>query len=303
MQLATNEAPSHFRSSAVRPGSFTLIVTAIQEAYSRRRLIRYLVRAEIKRQGTDTLLGNLWWLLDPLISMLIYVVVMTFIFQRSTVDFALFLLSAMIPFKAFTGMIEASTKAVVGKESLIKQIQFPKIILPITACAAELMNFAAGGLLLVVMLVLFYSAHATLQVLWIPFLVLVQFTFTLSIGIALSALTVFYRDIGNLIGHVTRLLFYIAPILWSFEDVAGRGAALDRALGKVGFDILKYNPVALLLESYRRVIYGTPTAGGWLPASAPDLMQLFAILGFSILLGLFSIVMFKRVEPAFAKVL
>src|SRR4051812_31684392 len=60
MQLAANDAPTHFRSSAARPGGISLIVTAFREAWSRRRLIRYLVRADIKRLGTDTLIGNLW---------------------------------------------------------------------------------------------------------------------------------------------------------------------------------------------------------------------------------------------------
>lgn len=303
MQLASNDAPSHFRSSAVRPGAFSLVVTAIQETLSRRRLIRYLVRSEIKRQGTDTLLGNVWWLLDPLLSMLIYVLVMTFIFQRSTADFALFLLAAMIPFKALTGTIEGSTKAIVGKESLIKQIQFPKIVLPITIVTAEVVNFAAGAVLLAVLLVAIYPAHLSTELIWVPVIAAVQFVFTLGIAIALSALTVFYRDIGILVGHVSRLLFYIAPILWSFDDVAGRGAQLDRALGRTAFDVLKYNPISLLLESYRRAIYGVPNGSGWGPPVAPDLIMLGYIVAFSLILVVAATVLFKRLEPAFAKVL
>jgi lipopolysaccharide transport system permease protein len=303
MHLATSQAPSHFRSSAVRPGAIALIVTAIQETLSRRRLIRYLVRAEVKRQGTDTVLGNVWWLLDPLISMMIYVVVMTFIFQRSTPDFPLFLLAAMIPFKSLTSMVEGSTKAIVGKDQLIKQIQFPKIVLPIMACGAELLNLAAGGALLAVLLFLIYLPHASVMLLWIPVIVFVQFFFTLGIAIGLSAITVFYRDVGNLIGHVSRLLFYIAPILWSFDDAKGRGADLEKALGHTGFLILKYNPISILLESYRHVIYGIPGPDGWTPPIAPDLMVLGIILAVSIAVLIGATVLFKRLEPAFAKVL
>lgn len=303
MQLATSEAPSHFRSSATRLGSSTLIVTAIKEILSRRRLIRYLVRAEIKRLGTDTLLGNVWWLLDPLISMLIYVVVMTFIFQRATADFPLFLLAAMIPFKWFVGIVQSATGAVTGREALIKQIQFPKIVLPLTSCGAEILNFAAGVALLVIMLVLVYPAHASLQLLWVPLIAGVQFVMSLGMAIGLSAITVFYRDIGNLVGHITRLLFYLAPILWSFDDVAGRGGQLEKALGHTGFAILKYNPLSILLESYRHVIYGVSTKDGWTPAIPPDLVLLGGILVLSSLVCVGAVVLFKRVEPAFAKVL
>ena len=148
MQIA-NEAPTSFRSSAVRPGALELVRTALAEILSRRRLISYLVRAQIKKQGTDTVLGNVWWILDPLLSMLIYVFVMTLIFARKTPDFPLFLLAAMIPFKWFTGTIESSVGAVIGKGALIKQIQFPKIVLPLTICGAEIVNLGFGMVVLV----------------------------------------------------------------------------------------------------------------------------------------------------------
>ena len=110
-----------------------LIRNAITDVWSRRRLIGYMVRADIKKRGVNTVLGNVWWVLDPLITMLIYVLVMTVIFQRSTPDFPLFLLTAMVPFKWFTATIGSSTNAVMGNEGLIKQIMFPKIILPVTS--------------------------------------------------------------------------------------------------------------------------------------------------------------------------
>ena len=69
-------------------------------------------------------------------------------------------------------------------------------------------------------------------------------------------MTVFYRDVGIVIGHLMRLLFWISPILWSFHAAAGRGQALRDAVGETGFALLSYNPVALLLDAYRTVIYG-----------------------------------------------
>jgi hypothetical protein len=79
-----NEAPAAFRSSADRPGPVALIRNAVTDVWSRRRLIGYLVRADVKKRGANTVLGNVWWVLDPLITMLIYVLVMTVIFQRAT---------------------------------------------------------------------------------------------------------------------------------------------------------------------------------------------------------------------------
>jgi ABC-type polysaccharide/polyol phosphate export permease len=293
VQIA-NESPTSFRSSAVRPGALDLVTTAFREILSRRRLISYLVRAQIKKQGTDTVLGNVWWILDPLLSMLVYVLVMTVIFARKTPDFPIFLLSSMIPFKWFTGTVGDSVGAVVAQAQLIKQIQFPKIVLPLTICGAEVVNLGFGMIVLVGVMLIAYPSHLSLMIGWVPIIAIVQFIFTLGISLIVSSITVFYRDIGNLIGHLMRLLFYLAPILWSFDALGGRGGDLEAALGKTGFQILHYNP-----------IYGVVADDGlsWTGAVPPNLIALAFVLVVGLVLCVLGALVFKRLEPAFAKVL
>jgi ABC-type polysaccharide/polyol phosphate export permease len=320
----TNEAPAAFRSSTDRPGALELITSAVRDIWSRRRLIGYMVRADVKKKGTDTVLGNVWWVLDPLITMLVYVLVMTVIFQRPTPDFPLFLLSAMVPFKWFTSTIGNATGAVTGQERLIKQILFPKVILPVTESLSQVVAFLFGMLVLVLVLVVAFSAHLTINVLWVPVIAVVQFVFMIGFTFLVSSVTVFYRDVGIVIGHFMRLLFWISPILWSFEAAAGRGAALREALGDTGFAILSYNPVAILLAAYRSVIYGHVErvdratgqaieqqaadlpAGGvlvWTAPTPPDLGLLAIVLVVGVVVAVIGVLTFKRLEPAFAKVL
>jgi len=75
----TSEVPASFRSSAIQPGAVGLIRDGIAETLSRRRLISYLVRADVKKKGADTLLGNVWWVVDPLLQMLVYVILVSVI--------------------------------------------------------------------------------------------------------------------------------------------------------------------------------------------------------------------------------
>jgi lipopolysaccharide transport system permease protein/teichoic acid transport system permease protein len=315
MQIAS-DAPATFRSSADRPGALELLVTAAREVSSRRRLIRYLVRAEIKKKGTDTVLGNVWWVLDPLFSLLVYVFVMSVVFGRGQPEFGVFLLAAMIPFKWFTGTLSDSVTAVVSQGQLIKQIQFPKIVLPIVSNGAGLVNLGVGMLVLfaIVLVVPEYRPHLTIMVLFVPVIAFIQGVLMLALSMFLSAFTVFYRDIGIVMGHLLRLLFYVAPILWSFEAEQGRGKAIHDAVGPVGFSILRENPIAILLESYRKAIYGVPyqqlVPGGdpvaaWRPATLGDmdLVALGLVLVTSVLLLVVGTITFKRLEPAFAKVL
>jgi lipopolysaccharide transport system permease protein/teichoic acid transport system permease protein len=323
-----SEAPAAFRSSNDRPGPAALIRNAVTDVWTRRRLIRYLVRADVKKRGVNTVLGNVWWVLDPLITMLIYVLVMTVIFQRSTPDFPLFLLSAMVPFKWFTATVGSSTSAVTGKENLIKQILFPKIILPVTLSLSQIVSFLFGMAVLLFVWFFAYHDHVTWQVVWIPLIAVVQYVFVLGWTFILSAVTVFYRDVGIVVGHFMRLLFWISPILWSFMEVAGRGARLqsglegiERGLGLptgVLFGIISMNPVSLLIESYRKVVYGNlskvdvvdETTGEvigdtlvWTDATLPDFQTLAVIFAIGVVFVVIGTLIFKRLEPSFTKVL
>ncbi len=318
-----NEAPAAFRSSNDRLGPIDLIRTAITDVWSRRRLIGYMVRADVKKRGVNTVLGNVWWVLDPLITMLIYVLVMTVIFQRSTPDFPLFLLSAMVPFKWFTATIGSSTGAITGKEGLIKQILFPKIILPVTNTLSQIVSFLFGLAVLLFVWFVFYNDHVTWQVVWVPVIAVVQYVFVLGWTFLVSAITVFYRDVGIVIGHFMRLLFWISPILWSFMEVAGRGQRLEQGLQGVErdlglpqgvlFGIISLNPVSLLLETYRKVIYGNLGATvnaqtgqrtlEWTDATLPDFEVLAVILAIGVVFTIIGTIVFKRLEPAFAKIL
>jgi ABC-type polysaccharide/polyol phosphate export permease len=228
----------------------------------------------------------------------------------------------MVPFKWFTSTIGSSTHAITGKQALIKQILFPKIILPVTSDISQVVSFIFGEAVLLVVLLVAYMNHLTVQIVWVPLIAVVQFTFMLGFTFMISAITVFYRDVGIVIGHFMRLLFWITPILWSFNAVAGRGEALEEAMADadaalglpVGtfFSILHYNPIAQLLESYRQVIYGSlgaiaqaegPKQLFWKPATHPDFMMLAVIFATGIVFIIIGTIVFKRLEPAFAKLL
>jgi ABC-type polysaccharide/polyol phosphate export permease len=292
---ATSEAPAAFRHSAARPGPLALIREGIDEIRSRRRLVRYLVQADMKKKGADTLLGNVWWVLDPLLQMVVYVVFVAIILQASTPDYPLFILSAILPWKWFTASVNDATSSVVSQERLIKQIQFPKIVLPVAATTAGIVGFGFG-LIALALIMLFYNDRVSANLLFIPVIAVVQYVFTLGIALAVASVNVFFRDLGNVLRHVLRLWFYLSPALYSLSRVENTNFMQNNP---VLLFIAKANPFAILFESYRAVIYGTPEGG---PA-LPNWGALAALLVAStILLGL-TTVLFKRLEPSFAKVL
>ena len=106
---ATSEVPAAFRHAAGDRGPLRLIGEAITDIRSRRRLVRYLVQADIRKRGADTLLGNIWWVLDPLLQMAVYVVFVTIVAPRPVPDYPLFIFAAILLWKWFTATITDST--------------------------------------------------------------------------------------------------------------------------------------------------------------------------------------------------
>jgi len=291
----TSEAPAAFRSTAARPGPIDLLAEAIREVISRRRLVRYLVQAEVKKRGIDTFLGNLWWILDPLLLMGVYLVLVAVISTRSTPDFPLFLFSAILPWKWFTVAVADSANSVVSQQRLMKQIAFPKIILPIASTTAGVVGFAFG-LIPLAAIMLLYPDRLSLYPVFIPVIAAVQFAFTLAIAVLVAAGNVFVRDLGNVVRHALRLWWYLSPGLYSLTLLDDVSLFVDYPILKT---IVTANPFAVLFEAYRNVLYGTPEG----PPLMPDLGSLAVLLVASLVFLAVSVVIFKRLEPNFAKVL
>jgi len=291
---ARSEVPSSFRSSSVRPGPLALIRIGITESLARRRLIAYLVRADLKKTGADTVLGNVWWIVDPLLQMLVYYLLVGVILQRDRYeDFPLFIFAAILPWKWFDATVKAGLGTVVGAERLIKQIYFPKLVLPIAVSASGVVNFLFGLIPLVFMMIVFYPHRLTLWILLVPVIAIVQVVFSTAVGIAVSALNVFYRDIGNVARHLMRFWFYLSPTLYGL-DMVREITAKQGELAPVIKTWYAINPFTYLIGAYRDVIYyGT----------APHWSGLANVGIVSLVLLTLAILLFKRLEPNFAKVL
>jgi ABC-type polysaccharide/polyol phosphate export permease len=96
--MSHGEAAVPVRHATVMPSAFSLLREGVDDVRSRRRLIRYLTQAEMKKRGSDTLLGNIWWILDPLLQMIVYVVFVAIIGRGlQHPDYPLFIFAAILP--------------------------------------------------------------------------------------------------------------------------------------------------------------------------------------------------------------
>jgi len=294
---ATSEVPAAFRHAAGERGAVRLIAEGLADIRSRRRLVSYLVQADVHKRGADTLLGNIWWILDPLLQMAVYAVFVTIIVSKQLEDYPLFIFAAILPWKWFTSTMTDATSSIVGKEQLIKQIQFPKIVLPTAASVAGIVSFGFGTIALF-LLMLLYPHRITPYLVFIPVIAAVQFVFTLGCAYLMAAGNVFFRDLGNVQTHVLRLIWFLSPGLYSIAVFDNLEIFKEHPTLRT---IVGLNPFAILFEAYRKVIYGSATPQE--PPGLPNFASLAFLLVASLVFLTFTTYVFKRLEPNFAKVI
>jgi ABC-type polysaccharide/polyol phosphate export permease len=142
---------------------------------------------------------------------------------------------------------------------------------------------------------LFFSDRISIYLVFIPVIAAVQFVFTVALAFLVAAGNVFFRDLGNVVGHLLRLWWFLSPGLYSLESLDQIGIFKKYP---VLVTIVDANPFAILFTAYRTVIYGTPTS---LPGP-PNLASLAILLVASTAFLAVTTVIFKRLEPTFAKV-
>ena len=278
----------------------TLLRQGITDILSRRRLIRYLVQADMKKRGSDTVLGNVWWVLDPLLQMAVYWIFVSVIARRPAPDYPLFIFAALLPWKWYASVVNDATNAVVNKDKLIRQIAFPKLVLPVSAASAGVVGFVWGLIPLGLLMLFYLDRVQPLMLVWIPLIAVVQYVFSLASAVLVSAANVFFRDLGNAIGHGLRLWWFLSPGLYSLEAVRQTEFVQQNPI--IG-TLAGLNPFAVLFEAYRAVIYGNPNGNLTDGPHPPDVVALLVLLAGSLVFLAIAVILFKRVEPEFAKVL
>jgi ABC-2 type transport system permease protein len=229
--------------------------TSVTEVWRHRVLIANLARRELKSKYKRSLLGWLWSLLNPALTLLIYTVVFgTFLRQEPPVggnghlkSFAMFLFAALVVWNFFNAVIIGAMSALTGAGPLLKKVYFPAACAPI-ANSLTALNQAAieGGILLAAMLAV---RNVSWTFLLYPFLLVFLLAFALGLGLVLSVGNVFFRDVGYLVGVLLQLVFYGTPIIYPLNIVPARVGPLP------AHAIIKWNPITQFADAARSLFY------------------------------------------------
>ena len=264
----------------------------LKEIWDYRDLLTLFVKRTITVVYKQTILGPLWWIIQPAFTVIMYMVVFGGIAGIPTdgIPQPLFYLSGVAMWQYFSDCLGKASNTFVSNAGIFGKVYFPRMIMPLASVVSNLMRFGIQlGLFVAVYVFYAISGQApspNLYLLLFPLLVVMLAGLALGFGIIISSMTTKYRDLQILFSFFVSLWMYATPIVYPLSEVKGKTAA--------GIDLYKlmhFNPVTPVIETFK---HGALSAGefigwGWLAYSFVFMIAVLAL----------GIVIFNRVQKSF----
>jgi ABC-type polysaccharide/polyol phosphate export permease len=250
----------------------------LTDLYKHRELVWALAMKELRIRYKRSSLGFLWALLNPLLMMLILTAVFSTVMRIPVRHYAVFLISALLPWTFFSQALTYSAESIVGNGELLKKVAVPKAVFPVAAVISNAINFGLSLLPLVVILaVLRFPFHSTWAFIPVPFLALMLFT--MGCGFLFAAANVYFRDVSHIVQLLLTAWFYLSPVIYSLDFVPARFQP-----------IFRLNPMLYMLNGFRDPIYY---------GALPSLAVISASLGIGALALVIGYAIFARYQDSF----
>ena len=255
----------------------------LRELWEYRELLYFLIWRDIKVRYKQTALGAAWAIIQPFMTMVVF----SLFFGRLAgipsdgIPYPVFAYAALLPWLLFSNALTQSGNSLVGSQSLITKVYFPRLVIPIASVLAGVVDFAIAFIVLLG-LMLFYGIVPTAAIVTLPLFILLALFSALAVGLWLSALNVMYRDVRYTIPFLTQFWLFATPIAYSSSLIPEQWRAL-----------YGLNPMAGVVEGFRWALLGTDDPS-WTLMIASAFVVVVLLVG-----GLFY---FRRMEKVFADV-
>jgi ABC-type polysaccharide/polyol phosphate export permease len=251
-----------------------------------RGLIQSLVARELKARYRGSVLGFFWSFINPLLLLLVYSFVFTYVMPAAhdprVEPYALFMFCGILPWTWFSSSLSESAGVLISGGNLIKKVLFPAEILPIVSVLANMVHFFFGLPILGAFLLWYHRPLDAGELALFPVVVFVQLVLTAGFALILSALTVHFRDIRDILSNLLTFWFFATPIIYPYFLMTGWQSRL-----------LKLNPFTHLAITYQEILFFDGPVG--------HLKWLLVLGALSIVLFLFGYFVFDRLRDTFAE--
>jgi ABC-type polysaccharide/polyol phosphate export permease len=232
------------------------LLHSLRKLLRHRALVQSLVARELKARYRGSTLGLLWSFVNPLLLLSIYTFVFTTVMpgarSAGIEHYSLFLFCGILPWTWFSSSLLESSNSLIAGGNLIRKVLFPAEVLPIVTVLAGFVHFCLGLPILAAFFLYYRVPVPLIDLTWFPLIVVEQLLLTLGLALLLSALTVHFRDLRDLLGNVLTLAFFLTPIIYPLSQAPMWARPF-----------LNLNPFTTLAVSYQEVLVIPGPFLGW----------------------------------------
>jgi len=255
----------------------------LQELWTYRELLYFLIWRDMKVRYKQTVLGAAWAIIQPLSTMIVFTIVFGRLARIPSegVPYPMFSFAALVPWTFFANGLTRAANSMISNSNLIKKVYFPRLIMPVAGTLSGIVDFCIAFIVLLGMM-LFYHITPTLLILWLPLFLLLAWITALGVGLWLSAMNVQFRDIGYIVPFLTQFWLYATPVAYP-----------SSLLQEPWRTLYAINPMVGVVDGFRWVLLGAKTA--------PSLIIIVStVTALSVLVS--GAYYFRRTEKTFADV-
>lgn len=281
------------KQSITSPESWDMIIKPktgwldidVREVWRYRDLIGLFVKRDFVAYYKQTILGPLWYLLQPLLTTIVFTVIFGKFAKIPTDGMPpfLFYLAGNVVWGYFSNTLNATSNTFISNKNMFGKVYFPRLAVPISVTISNLVQFSIQFCLFLVFYFYFYfkgvSLHPSIWILILPLLVIQMAVLSLGVGILISSMTTKYKDLRFAMGFLTRLWMYATPIVYPLSQVPEKLRS-----------IYILNPMVAIVESFKFVFLGSGSIRN------SDIL-LSWIVTLIVLLG--GLILFSRIEKTF----
>lgn len=255
----------------------------LDELWAYRELLYFLIWRDIKVRYKQTVLGAAWAIIQPLFTMLVFALFFGRLAKIPSdgIPYPIFSYAALVPWTFFANGVSQASNSLIVNPNLINKVYFPRLAMPIAAVLSGIVDFVLAFVVLLGMM-FYYGTAPTVNVLWLPFLLLLALVTSLGVALWLSAMNVQFRDVRYTIPFLTQFWLFATPIAYP-----------SSLLEEPWRSLYALNPMVGVVEGFRWALLGVDTAPG-------PIIIISSLVAIALLVsGLFY---FRRMERTFADV-
>jgi ABC-2 type transport system permease protein len=270
------------------------VVASIRDLFVHREMLDLLVRRDLKARYKDSALGFLWALARPLVQLAIYFVVLGHFLgaARGIPDFAIYVFTGLTAMGLFQEIAVGGTGSVLANAGLVKKVYMPRELFPLASTGSALFNFGIQIVVLLAATVLVGAIPFHIDIIFALPSLLVILVYGLAFALFFSAINVYLRDVQYLVEVGTLLIFWMSPVVYSWQMVQGI------ITNPIALEIYTNNPLTLAVLGFQRAFW---TGGDALPSPSMLALRLVVALLVGLVLLFVAHRVFLRLQGNFAQ--